>query len=271
MNSKMINVSVLTLIGFLYVGQLVPALGQFEAYDRFAWIEAVVDSTMKAENIPALSLGIVMDGKLVYAEGFGVQERDLNKPVDGETLYQIGSDTKKITAIIAKRLALEGQLDFNAPIVSYLDDLITNEAREKLKTITLKELLLHRSGVPYRAPTTRRIDGDPMLIPYSEKDLIHDLNTMNLAAEPGIAFGYSNFGYAIAGFICERASGKTYAMLVQKYVAEELGMTRTRVDPSDAEVQRMAIPYREGQSNDQIAALAYGQDGGRWRCVLDYH
>ena len=165
--------------------------------------------------------------------------------MDGKTLYQIGSDTKKLTAIIAKSLVLDGYLGFDTPIVTYLADVLTAEARERLKEITIRHLLQHRSGVPYREPTHRRIDGDPMLVPYTEKDLIHDLNTMELVAEPGTDSGYSNFGYAIAGYVCERASGESYGALLRKYVTQKYRMRYSGVDQSENQLGLIAVPYRK--------------------------
>ena len=243
LNTTRSRLFVLVLLAIIYTGQPALVLGQSDADHQLEWVRAVIDSTMRAENIPALSIGVILNGELVYVDGFGNIARDSEEKVDGSTLYQIGSDTKKLTAIIAKNLVLEGQLDFDEPIVTHVEGVLTEKALDRLKEVTLRQLLVHRSGVPYRAPTNRRIDGNPMLIPYTEKDLINDLNNMELVAEPGTDSGYSNFGYAIAGYICERASGESYAKLLHKYVANELGMENTMVVPSENQISRIAAPY----------------------------
>lgn len=245
LNDTCVILLALAVIGLLQVVQPPNASAQSHSDQQFDWLRAIVDSTMKAENIPALSIGVVMDGELVYTEGFGFKSRDSKDRVDEKTLYQIGSDSKKLTGIIAKSLALDGHLELDTPIVRYLEGVLTDEAREKLKRITLRHLLEHRSGVPYRAPTTHRVDGEPMLIPYSEEDLIHDLNNMELTAEPGGDSGYSNFGYAVAGYVCERASGESYETLLDKYVTITYNMRYSSGHPSSNQRGMIAVPYRK--------------------------
>ncbi|MEM8486896.1 MAG: serine hydrolase domain-containing protein [Bacteroidota bacterium] len=200
---------------------------------------------MKANDIPALSIGIVYDGKLAYFEGFGTLDRESSEKVDEQTVYQIGSDTKKLTAIIVKHLVQEGKLDLDASIATYLGHEVSADTKEQLRQVTVRQLLRHTAGVPYRAASNKRIDGDPMLVAYSTADLLKDINGLMLASEPGTKFGYSNFGYALIGYICERASSQTYAALLKKYVAGKYGLANTFVHPSHQQVSLVATPYRK--------------------------
>lgn len=220
-----------------------------EDYKLFDCVRTAIDSTMSSNNVPALAIGVVRDGRLFYAEGYGVHERGSGKKVNENSIFQIGSDTKKFTAIIIRELVSEGKLDLAESIVTYLPDALTTEAKEKLKDITVKNLLLHKSGIPNRAPNNKRIDGDPMLIEYTEQDLIHDLNHLKLDFKPGTDFSYSNFGYAVVGFISELVSGQDYSALVKKYVTEKMGMDNTFIYPKDNQLSLIVTPYRKDDRN----------------------
>ncbi len=208
-------------------------------------LEMLIDSTMKQNNIPAISVGIVTDGVLAYARGFGVTDRGQNTPVDEHTLYQIGSDTKKFTAIIVTNLLSEGKLALQEPITTYLKSQLTDSARRKLSAITLEMLLHHTAGIPNREPSNKRKDGDAMTIEFSEDSLVRDLNVMKLDFIPGSNFAYSNFGFAIIGYICEKVTGHSYADLVKKYVTNKYNMPNTGVYLNAEQQNRIAWPYRK--------------------------
>jgi CubicO group peptidase (beta-lactamase class C family) len=236
------------------------------------WISKKVDSTLKINSIPALSIGIIRNGKLSYYEGFGFKERGINTKVNENSLYQIGSDTKKFTAIIVMNLVSEDKMKLNESIVTYLPNSITNMAKSKLKNITIKTLLLHRSGIPYIAPSIQRIDGDSMLIEYTEKDLVKDLNEIKLEFEPDTDFGYTNFGYAIIGYLCENSSGLEYAALVKKYIAEKYNMKNTFIFPNNQQLSSIVTPYRKDDRNIKSQPWKMGKmtpAGGVYSSISD--
>lgn len=223
------------------------------------WIHRKIDSTIKANNIPALSVGVIRDGKLAYVEGFGYLKRDSNIKVDENTLFQIGSDTKKFTGIIVNNLVSEGKLKLEEPITSYLKNELSSEGERKIGGITLNILLHHKSGIPNREPSNERIDGDPMLIPFTEENMIKDLNILELDFEPGEKFSYSNFGYAIVGYICEKVSGQDYSALVKKYVTNKYNMPNTVDYPSIEQSKLIAIPYRKDHRNVESKPWTMGK------------
>jgi CubicO group peptidase (beta-lactamase class C family) len=227
--------------------------------DENEWIRSKIDSAMKANNVPALSVGVIRNGKLSYFEGFGVKERGSTSKVDERTIYQIGSDTKKFTGVLANNLILEGKLDVEESIISYLPDALTSRAKEKLKAVTVQHLLLHRSGLPYRAPGNKRVDGEPMLVPYTEQDLLKDLNELELEFEPGSDFGYSNFGYAVVGYILEKASGQSYAALLKKYITDKYDLKNTFVEPGEKQKPLIATPYRKDDRDRETSPFTMGK------------
>jgi CubicO group peptidase (beta-lactamase class C family) len=249
-----------------------PKSGEQQNDELIREIEKKIDSSMKINDIPALSIGIVQGGKLRYAKGFGVYERGRTEKVDENSIYQIASDTKKFTAIIARNLISEGKLTLDESIVPHLPNSVTTAAKEKLRKITVKDLLLHTSGIPNRAPSNKRIDGDPMLIAYTEQDLIYDLNHLELDFEPGTEFDYSNFGYAVMGFICELSSGQDYSTLLKKYITHKFGMENTFIFPNDKQLLLIVTPYRKDDRTVKTTPFKMGKitpAGGIYSNVTD--
>ncbi|SFU71488.1 serine hydrolase domain-containing protein [Pontibacter akesuensis] len=237
-----------------------------------SWMRSKIDSALKANNIPALSVGVISDGELWLYDGFGLKKREGEAAADEHTLYQIGSQTKMLTGIIVNRLVLERKLDLDASIVTYLPGVFNNQTREKLHAVTLRNLLQHKAGLPGIAPSDHRIDGDPMLVPYTELDLLKDLDELELAFAPGTDFSYSNMGYALVGYICERVSGQKYETLLQEYVAKPYQLTNTTTELAVHQQELLATPYRKDARNIETKPFIMGKltsAGGVYSSVAD--
>lgn len=224
-----------------------------------SWIRHRIDSTLQSENIPSLAIGIIRNGELAWTEGFGHLTRESTVNINADALFQIASDTKKITAIIVNNLVSEGKLELDKPVTTYLKDILSKGSVNKLTGVTLRLLLLHKSGIPYQAPAQKRTDGEPMLIEYTEQDIINDLNIVTLETVPGVRFNYSNFGYAVVGYICEKVSGQEYTALVKKYVADKYGMPNTSVILDGKQSKLIAWPYRKDNRNIKSAPWEMGK------------
>ena len=229
-----------------------------------------MDSVRQKNKIPAISVGIIKDGKILFSGGFGLHNLKGTRKASEISIYQIASDTKKMTGIIANNLANEEKLKLDEPIIGYLGNSIGKEAQKRLGGITLRQLLIHKSGLPYRQPTMKRKDGEPLLIPYTEQDLLTDLNNVALKSEPGTEFGYSNFGYAVAGYICEKASGKKYGELVDRYISKAYHMPNTTISLTEKQRKDLTTPYRKEKQNHGDKTLYHGQAGCRWWCLFNY-
>ena len=209
------------------------------------WIQQEVLKALEENDIPALSIAIVKDGKVELLKGYGVEKRNSDERINEKTLYQIASLSKMFTGIITNKLVHDGILKLDESIVTYLPSDIAAGTKEKLKDIKVVDLLHHRSGLPRNSRIVNRIDGDPMVGGYSKKELIEDLNTLSLEFEPTARFEYSNLGYAVLDFILERASNQSYEILLEKYVVDEIGLKNTVVSLSNAQKPLLATPYRK--------------------------
>jgi CubicO group peptidase (beta-lactamase class C family) len=168
-------------------------------------IDRTVASAMKAFQVPGVAVGIVKDGKLIFAKGYGVREIGKSGRIDPETLFQIGSNTKAFTAAALAILVDEGKLRWDDKVIDHLpqfrlyDPYVTRE-------FTIRDLLTHRSGLGLGA-------GDLMFFPatdMSRDEIIHGLRYLKPASSFRSTFAYDNLLYMVAGQIIPVVTGKSW-------------------------------------------------------------
>jgi D-alanyl-D-alanine carboxypeptidase len=235
-----------------------------------SWIDQEIRLAMNKNNIPSLSVGIIEKGKVEMLKGFGKLNRNEEKLTDENTLYQIASLSKMFTGTIANQLNREGLLEVNKSIVTYLPSSLSESTKEKLEKIRVLDLLHHRSGLPRDSKVVKRIDGEPFLGGYTEQQLLQDLELLELEAEAGEIYSYSNLAYGLLGYILERASGKSYDNLLNEYITTPLQMTHTASLPADK--ASLATPYRKDARARATKAWESGKltpAGGLYSNVAD--
>src|SRR5664279_602399 len=161
-------------------------------------VDTAIEAEMASQNVPGLALGVVIDGELAYAKGYGVADVDTKSAPDADTVYRIGSISKSIAALGLLALRDDGVLQLDDPLVRWVPEasaLIypTHDARP----ITLRKLLTHTSGL------ARDVDFKKT---SSEKEFLAQLQGVALDHSPGEQFVYSNLGFALVGIVVARAS-----------------------------------------------------------------
>ncbi len=170
------------------------------------------------------AVAIVLEGEVVYLRGFGVRDVASKTPVDGDTVFRIGSVSKGITALAILRLRDQGKLVLDAPAATYLPALRALAGPTKdSPPITVRHLLTMTSGLGY--------DDQWGAVTFGKSDA-------ELAAflARGVSFGsaageryrYSNLGYALLGKIVASVSGKSFEQYAASDVFAPLGLTSRR-------------------------------------------
>src|ERR1700733_8641828 len=184
-----------------------------------AAIDATVARAMRAFQVPGMAVGIVKDGKLLYAKGYGV--REVGKPgrVDADTLFQIGSNTKAFTAAALAILVDEGKIHWDDRVIDYLpqfrmyDPYVTRE-------FTIRDLLTHRSGLGLGA-------GDLMFWPttdFSRAEVMRGLRYLKPASGFRSEYAYDNLLYMVAGQIIPAVTGKSWEDFITERIFGPLQM-----------------------------------------------
>ncbi|GAB6946775.1 serine hydrolase [Vulcanisaeta sp. JCM 16161] len=241
----------------------------------FGEIEEFILDKIRESRLPGLSIGVVRDGELIYARGFGFRDVDKGLPATPRTIYGIGSITKSFTALAILRLVEEGRLSLGDPVDKYVPIKLN-----PMGTVTIHHLLTHSSGLPALGYAEAYINGalglDSNWLPLAtpEDVLTFMRNASDWAiAKPGERFFYLNEGYVILGLIIKRVSGMPYEDFVREKILKPLGMTRTYFTAE--EVLRdpdAATPYiidKEGRHIPSRFPFGITSDGGLLSNVID--
>ncbi|HEX4684581.1 MAG TPA: serine hydrolase [Gemmatimonadaceae bacterium] len=173
---------------------------------------------------PGCAVGLARDGRALYAHGYGMANLEYGVPLTDSTVLESGSVAKQFTASALVLLAEDGKLSLDDDIHKYLP-----EVPSFGPTITIRNLLTHTSGlrdqwgllgIEGRGPGTQVHSAATTL------DLVAHQKMLNFA--PGSKYLYSNTGYALAGLIVQRVSGKTLDEFTRERLFRPLGMVHTR-------------------------------------------
>ena len=255
-NNKMKKqIFLLSILSFVWL--LATNINAQTSPQKLAKIEALVDTYVAKYDIPAISLGIVIEGEATFINK-GVYDRELDKKIDKQAIFQLGSVSKMLTGVVMSNLVKEGKIDLDESIVSYLPAKLSAKTLDKLRPITVRDLLHHRSGLPRSSKVIlkHKKGNDAYLYGYSEADFMNDLDKLKVKPAPGEKFRYSNFGYGLLGYIAERVTEMSYEELLQKYLSQEYSMSNISTKkPTENLVQ----PYRKDDRRVKTQAWNLGK------------
>jgi CubicO group peptidase (beta-lactamase class C family) len=218
--------------------------------DKVKKIETEIAAWMAQHKAPALSVAIVTDDQLRWSKGYGLSDIENNVPTRGDTAYRLASIAKSITATAVMQLVERGKIDLDAPVnrycAAYPEKQSLKDATDKQFSITVRQLLIHHSGVRHNKPeevfSTRHFN--------NINDAVASFKDDPLVIEPGSKYSYSTPGYTLLGCAIEGASGTSYLDYVRENILKPAGMTRTQADDVYAVITNRARGYRKTQSGE---------------------
>lgn len=211
------------------------------------YIRWFVQQQMKKHDVTGLSLALIDDQRVVWAEGFGYADKANNIPAKAGTIYRVGSITKLFTATAAMQLIERGLFDLDQPLQTYLPEFTIKTRFPEAAPMTLRHLLTHHSGLPpdvLRGMWSSRS-------PASYVSVLDDLKETYVLRPPNEIFSYSNVGLTVVGAAIERVSGEPYANYVTRALLQPLGMTSASIDTGVAASPLMSRGYRKGKVTDE--------------------
>jgi CubicO group peptidase (beta-lactamase class C family) len=187
-------------------------------------LDAYVVRDMKTFDVPGIAIAIVKDGKVVLAKGYGVRKMGEPAPVDENTLFGIGSNTKAFTSAALASLVDAGKISWDDKVYERLkgfqmyDPYVSHE-------MTIRDLLTHRSGMGLG-------EGDLLFWPhttYTRDDIIYKLRFMKPASSFRSHYAYDNLMYIAAGQIIPAVTGKPWEEYIREKILLPLGMNTTNL------------------------------------------
>ncbi|UCC25850.1 MAG: beta-lactamase family protein [Gemmatimonadales bacterium] len=226
-------------------GPIVPA----SAMQTSAWDEAIasfageIAAQVMADGIGGIAAGVVVDGDLVWARGFGWSDRDEERPMAPSTVSRTGSISKSVTGMLLMRLVDEGTVDLDDPVSLFLPEFSAVDGHaEGAPPVTLRQLASHTAGLEREPANLQAMVSGPLEL--WEDRVVESLRNTAFDSVPGARYQYSNIGFGALGLALSRAAGEPFMDLVQSQVLDPLGMTGSSFVVVGGELEpRLAAGY----------------------------
>jgi D-alanyl-D-alanine carboxypeptidase len=212
------------------------ALPHLRESELIAAVRKSMDDMAAADRFSGAVL-VAKDGKTVFANAYGLSDREKKTPNTLKTRFRLGSMNKMFTAVATLQLVQSGKLDLKAPFGNYLTDYPNKDVASK---VTIAQMLSHTGG-------TGDIFGPEFDKNRLELKTLQDYVKLygNRAPEfePGSRWQYSNYGFLLLGVLIEKVSGQSYYDYVRDHIFKPAGMTGTASEPEDQTVADRSRGY----------------------------
>ena len=190
------------------------------------------DRWLAVFDVPGVAVALVRDGKLTWSKGYGKADKRSGQAVTADTVFQVGSISKSVTAWGVMRLVQEGKLSLDAPVERYLTRWHLPRSSFDADGVTIGRLLKHTAGLNSQdySPIAQRP------LPSLEQSLAGESGGMGartgtddvrIIMQPGQQQSYSNGGYTLLQLAVEEVTGEPFARYMQRAVLTPLGMTHS--------------------------------------------
>jgi serine-type D-Ala-D-Ala carboxypeptidase/endopeptidase len=197
------------------------------AFPPDSTIQVLLEQLVNSHGVTGIVVGLLAeDGtRRVIAHGDPATGA---LPLDGESVFEIGSMTKVFTGILLADMVRRGLVELADPVAELLAPHVSVPARSG-KPITLLDLTTHFSGLPMMPTNLAPANPENPFADYTVSQLYESVSTYELQRDPGDAFEYSNLGVALLGHALSLRAGTTYEVLVSERILQPLDMTHTAV------------------------------------------
>jgi CubicO group peptidase (beta-lactamase class C family) len=244
---------------------------------KIAELSQFIESGLQTLKVPGVSIGLIQDGKVVFAGGFGVREIGKADKPDADTLYIVASNTKALTTLMLAKLLDEGKITWETPVTTLLPSFKLGDA-DITSRVLVKHLICACTGLP-------RQDYE-WLFQYqgvTPEGALKTLATIKPTSKFGEMFQYSNSLAGAAGFVGGHVAfpalelGAAYDEAMLTRVFRPLGMDATTFDFARALAQNHATahaPDVDGRPalammDINYAVIPVRPAGGAWSSVRD--
>lgn len=188
---------------------------------------------MRKHDVQGLSIALVDDQRVVWAQGFGFADVAKAIPAGPETVYHVGSISKLFTATSAMQLAEQGRLDIDRPVQAYLPGFSIKRRDSAQQPITVRQLMTHHAGLP---ASVLKGMWTPRPEPFAR--VVDQLEDEYLICPPDTVFSYSNVGMTLLGGIVQEISGRDFASYLQASLLQPLAMANAYFAPTILDGER---------------------------------
>lgn len=226
-----------------------------KSVDALRDIDADVEAVMAQLHVPGAAVGVIREGKVILAKGYGVRSAEQGARVDADTIFSIASLSKSFTTAAMAVLVDEAKLDWDQPVRKYLPwfEMYDSVATQLM---TPRDLVSHRSGLP-------RHDFLRFSTYLQPAELVKRLRYLPPSRTFRDGYQYNNLMYATAGYLAGEVAGSTWDEVVRTRIFAPLAMTRSNTSPlQSAANSNHAVGHRLSlQRAEPIPFYQYGKFG----------
>ena len=217
---------------------------------------------------------LIHDGEVIFSEAFGVADLETKRPFLVSSPVHIASLTKLHTSTVLVMLAEQGLLSLDEPVDRYLPEFANLRVRENEDIVaapTLRQCLSHTAGFP--SNNALKSGTFALNLDGSLADVVAELGTKELLAEPGKKYAYSRLGYITAGRVAEIVTGRPFPQLMTRMLLHPIGAIDATFVPSPELQQRIPVAYERSDAGfEKRTGTPLGtvlNPGGRLISTLD--
>ncbi len=202
-------------------------------------IDAVVREALEAFHVPGIAVGLVVDGEIVFAKGYGLRDAHRGLPATEKTVFPVASCTKSFTSFLLSQLVEEGKISWDDPVVRYIPEFRFGDSKLSSQ-VTIRDLIAHRTGLARHDVIWHSV------MDLSRSDVLDLISKLEPSSGLREKFEYNNFMYIVAGAVIERVTHRTWEEEMTVRILIPLGMNDS--DLSIEELQRcddFSLPYAE--------------------------
>jgi CubicO group peptidase (beta-lactamase class C family)/D-alanyl-D-alanine dipeptidase len=208
----------LFLVGLIVFPLLAEGQERFDYRPVIRILHELIQGEVMEKDLPSLSVAVVDDQAIVWAEGFGFVDVEKNIPADAKSIYRAGALSQTFTALASMQLVERNVLSLDDPLTKHLSTFIVKNF--STQAITLRHLLSHTSGLVREPPRGHCADTSSVTLAESVKSLA----STSLVFEPGSREKFSNAGIAVAGRLVEVIAKQRFEDHIQESVLHPLGL-----------------------------------------------
>lgn len=211
--------------------------------DNIETIEKKIPVLMKKYNIPGVAVGIIENGEIVSENGYGYSDKSRNLLVDTETIFQVGSISKTLTAWGCMKLVEEGIIDLDQPVNNYLSRWKIQSQEYDGNKVTTRMLLSHTAGLSLHGYSGFMPSGT---LPSLEESLNGNTNgcgSVYLIEQPGSKYIYSGGGYTVLQLLIEETTQCTFSEYMRNEIFIPLNMKSSTFESDEISSNNRAVAY----------------------------
>ncbi len=210
------------------------------------YVSWLIQKEMKRNNVTGLSIALVDDQRVVWAQGFGYADTANKVPATPETLYRVGSISKLFTATAVMQLAEEGKIDIDQPLQTYLPEFSVKTRFPDAGPITPRSIMTHHSGLP-----SNHEKGMWSKNPEPFTTDVTYLKDEYTAYPPNYIFSYSNLAVTILGPVIEKVTDRDFVSYMDDALLRPMNMTHSSFAPGPDLKPFLSKGYRDGKEIEE--------------------